>query len=86
MTLPANKLVNVRRRAERSRRFGENTCPASRHVQEMADALVAGEFYHNYADEPRHCAESLYAVLESLWKCRTELQRIKGKKTANPRG
>lgn len=83
--LPANKLPNVRRRAERARRFAENTCPASRHLHMMADQLANG-IWPTFWVEPKHAAESIYAVLEALWKCRTELQRIKGKKTANPRG
>ena len=27
--------------------------------------------------EPEHCAGSIYSVLESLWKARTELARLK---------
>lgn len=30
-------------------------------------------------DEPEHCAGSIYAVLESLFKTRTELAKLKGK-------
>jgi hypothetical protein len=28
-------------------------------------------------DEPEHCAETILSVLESLWKARTELERLK---------
>jgi hypothetical protein len=28
-------------------------------------------------DEPEHCAETMLSVLESLWKARTELERLK---------
>lgn len=71
MTLPANKLENVKRRAERARRFPENTCPASRHVHLMAKALAKGKQYYMFDEEPEHCAASLFSVLESLWKART---------------
>lgn len=30
-------------------------------------------------EEPEHCALSLYSVLESLWKARIELARLKSK-------
>ncbi len=80
MTHPANKLANVRRRAERARKWPVNTCPASRHVHIMADTLAAGKQYHPFREEPEHCAGSLYSVLESLWKARTELAKLKGKK------
>lgn len=78
--LPGWKLVNVRRRAERAR--GGNTigtivtCPASRHLMLMADALAAGKSYPMFAEEPQHCAVSIYAVLESLWKARKEIRRL----------
>lgn len=75
--LPANKLVNVRRRVNRARNFPTNTCPASRHVHIMADRLAAGRVYHMFQEEPEHCAGSLYSVLESLWKARTELAKLK---------
>ena len=71
--LPANKLANVRRRVSRARKFPTNTCPASRHVHIMADRLASGKGYPMFAEEPEHCAGSLYSVLESLWKARTAL-------------
>lgn len=42
----------------------------------MADALASGKGYRMFEDEPEHCAQSLYAVLESLWKARTELAAL----------
>ena len=74
---PANKLENVRRRVNKARRFGENTCPASRHVNIMADCLTRKGGYPMLTEEPEHCAGSLYSVLESLWKARTELAKLK---------
>ena len=77
--LPCNKLENVRRRAFRAG-YGNKkycvTCPASRHVMMMADALAAKGKYHMFDDEPEHCASGIYAVLESLWKARAEIERL----------
>jgi hypothetical protein len=73
---PANKLQNVRRRVNRARRFPTNTCPASRHLHIMADCLSMGsKQYPMLQEDPEHCAGSIYAVLEALWKLRTELER-----------
>jgi len=69
---PANKLSNMRRRVNRARRFGENTCPASRHLHLMAEALASGKPYPMLQEEPEHCAGTMLSVLESLWKLRTE--------------
>lgn len=74
--LPEQRLRNMRRRVNRARKFPTNTCGASRHVHMMADALASGKGYRMLEDEPKHCAESLYAVLESLWKARTELAAL----------
>lgn len=76
---PSNKLANQRRRTERARRFPDNTCPASRHVQLIADALVRKP--HRYCslrcdpEEAEWIAGDLYAALESLWKARTKLNK-----------
>ena len=70
----ARDLANLRRRVDRIRaKHGfAVTCPASRHVQIMADAFAAGRPYPMLREEPRHCAGSLYAVVEALWKARAE--------------
>jgi hypothetical protein len=72
---PRNRLANVRRRVRRARRFPTNTCPASRHLQLMADCLAAGQTYSMFEEEPHHCASTMYVVLEALWKARTELAK-----------
>lgn len=72
-------LRNLKRRAERARRFPANTCGASRHVHGMALQLARG---WTLQDEPRHAAESMLSVLEALWKARSELAR---RKTPNDR-
>ncbi len=66
------RLRNLQRRVSRARKFPINTCPASRHVHIMADALAKGWMFFPFEEEPEHCAESLYAVLEDLWKLRTK--------------
>lgn len=68
-------LTNLKRRVERARRFPTNTCPASRHVHGMALQLARG---WTLQDEPSHAAESMLSVLESLWKARAALARLKG--------
>lgn len=70
------RLGNAQRRTMRVRRaFRAGTtvavsCPASRHLHIMADALASGQTYHMFAEDPAACAETMYAVLESLWKAR----------------
>ncbi len=76
---PANRLANLRRRVNRARKFPENTCGASRHLHLMADALAAGQEWWAIHEEPAEGAASMYSVLESLWKARTELKRWKPK-------
>ena len=71
--LPENKLPNLIRRANRARVDGVNTCPASRHLHMIADALASGQTYPMLTEEPEHCAGTMLSVLESLWKARTEL-------------
>lgn len=70
-------LRNVRRRVNRVRDFPENTCSASRHLHLMASQLAAGKPYSMLQEEPQHCAMTMLSVLESLWKARTELARLK---------
>lgn len=73
---PANRLRNLRRRVARARRFPTNTCPASRHLHELADDLLAKRIVREI-EEPEAVAGSILAVLEALWKARTELARVK---------
>ena len=73
----AEILRNTRRRVNRARNFPENTCAASRHLHLMADRLASGKPYPMLTEEPQHCAMTMLAVLESLWKARTELARLK---------
>lgn len=74
---PSNKMANLRRRVNRARRFPDNTCPASRHLHLMAERLAVGKKYPMLDEEPEHCAGTMLSVLESLWKARSELARLK---------
>jgi hypothetical protein len=65
------RLKALQRRVNKARKFPANTCPASRHLHIMADALVKSG-YPMLQEEPVHCAESIYAVLASLWEARSE--------------
>jgi hypothetical protein len=79
---PANELSNLKRRVNRARRNHNGacvTCPASRHVHIMAEALAAGKTYHMITEEPEHCAGSLLSVLESLWKARARIAELEAR-------
>ncbi len=77
---PANKLANMRRRVMRARRAAPWTDPCSRHLHIMANRLSTGNRqYPMLQEEPEHCAGTLYAVLEMLWKTRAELQRLRAR-------
>lgn len=60
---------NLLRRVEGARNFPSNTCPASRHVVLMARGLLTGG-YPMLSEDPAHCAESMLATVEALWKAR----------------
>lgn len=69
MTPAPDRLPNLRRRVNRARRF-EATCPASRHLHQIAEALASGKPYPMLIEHPQHCAASMLGVLEALWKLR----------------
>lgn len=84
MVHPANKPENMRRRVDRVRNkaFPHSTCAASRHVHLMAECLLTGKKrYPMLQEEPEHCAVSMLSVVESLWKARLELRKLRGKHT-----
>lgn len=68
----AKCLANHRRRTNRARNFPANTCPASRHLHMIAEALATGRQCPMLTEDPKHCAASMLSVLESLWKLRTK--------------
>jgi hypothetical protein len=64
------------KRMKKSRRFMENTCPASRHVQMMAEDLAKIGKYPLLQDDPKHCAGSIASVINSLYEARTFLKSL----------
>jgi hypothetical protein len=80
----SRRLNALRKRVKRARRFMVNTCPASRHLHMMAEALATGRKYHMLDEEPEHCAETMLSVLNSLWTLRTETNWPSDKRAARP--
>lgn len=60
----------------KNRRFMENTCPASRHVQMMAEDLAKIGRYPMLQEDPKHCAGSIASVVNSLYSARTFLKSL----------
>ena len=69
-------LAKLKRRATRARNAALVTCPASRHLALMADALAAGRPYPMLTEEPQYCAESMLAVCAALWEARNEIAEL----------
>lgn len=65
-------LAALRKRVKEARNFPANTCPASRHLQMIADGLLSKRGYPMLQEEPQHCAEAMLSVLASLWELRTK--------------
>ena len=65
-------LSSQRRRTKQARRFPLNTCPASRVVHAMGECMARGQTYQLAIDDPKEVAASLLAVVEALWKLRTQ--------------
>lgn len=72
----AYSLDNEIRRMVKSRQFMENTCPASRHVQMMAEDLASVGKYPMLTEDPKHCAGSIASVVNSLYAARTFLKSL----------
>jgi hypothetical protein len=70
----------------RARRFPHNTCPASRHVQLIAEALANGGDYPMIREEPEHVAGSIASVVADLYAARTMLDRLGYTWTVRPDG
>lgn len=72
---PSWKIENMRRRVDRARKGPHITCPASRHLHHIADQLSSAEpgpILFDLEDDPKHAAQSIYAVVEALWKERAK--------------
>lgn len=66
----ADTVAEVLRAVDQARTGPHVTCPASRHVHQIAEALAKGEPYPMLQEDPQHCAESMLIVLQSLWMLR----------------
>ena len=76
---PANRPENLLRRVDRARDTPGVTCSASRHVQAIGEVLIRGRKYAMLNDEPEHVGVSLLSVVESLYKARAEIDRLRAK-------
>lgn len=56
--------------------FPKHTCPASRHAHIMAETLAEGKEYAMFSEEPEHCADTLLAVIGSLWQARMHVATL----------
>lgn len=56
----------------RVRRFGENTCPASRHTEEIGE-----HFLQIGGLEMEHAGQSLLATVAALYRTRTHFGRLR---------
>ena len=72
MTDDAKRIAALRRSVLRARKNAAFLDPFSRHLHIMADHLSKGKPYPMLTEEPEHCAYTMLAVLESLWKARTK--------------
>ena len=84
--VPLDEWVDERRKyAAEARDFPYNTCPASRHLEMIADALVDQGSYPMISEDPRHVAGSIYGALGSLWGARSDLDAdaVSGPETAS---
>ena len=68
---------NLLRTVRKARRFPDTTCPASRHVQLMAEGLLKKSGYPMLTDEPEHCAASMLAACANLYDARTRGAKLR---------
>ena len=59
-----------------ARGFPVNTCGASRHAQMIAEALISGKPYPMLTEDPKHCGESIAAVVTALYEARSKLKQM----------
>lgn len=73
--MPPRKILDIEG-MDRHRHFMENTCPASRHAQTIAEALFEQRKYPMLEEEPEHCAVTIASVVSSLYQARTFLKSL----------
>lgn len=74
--LKNNSVKNLILKMQKAKNFPDNTCPASRHVQLMAEELAKNGEYHMIQEDPKHVAGSLASVVASLYETRDFLRSI----------
>ena len=65
-------MMDILKTVKEARNFPINTCPASRHVEIIAEQLLKGEICFQLTEEPKHCAESMLSTVKSLYIERTK--------------
>jgi hypothetical protein len=63
-------------RVKKARNFPYNTCPASRHVQMVAEALMKGKVWPSITEEPENIGSSMLSVVISLYEARTRVAEL----------
>lgn len=58
------------------RRFPHNTCPASRHVEILADQLLDSGRSAMIESEPENCAVSMHSTVEALYGARDRIEQL----------
>lgn len=58
------------------RRFPHNTCPASRHVEMLADQLLDSGRSAMIESEPENCAVSMHSTVEALYGARDRIEQL----------
>ena len=69
-------LTAILQQMQAVRRFPQNTCPASRHVQILAEALAEDVEYPMLQEDPHHIADSIASVVTSLYVARDFLDQL----------
>ncbi len=71
------KPANLKRAVSKARRFPDNTCPASRHVEQLGFALCRKQpWVLTFHEEPEHCGASMLATVAALYRTRTALREL----------
>jgi hypothetical protein len=68
------------KRMNAARRFPANTCGASRHAQDIAEAMMRGR--GATVDVSEHSGESIAATVTALWEARTKIASLTAERDA----
>lgn len=70
------QFLSLKARANRARKFPENTCPASRHAHMIAEQWPTKRGYPMLTEEREHCAGSILSTVASLYEARTRIRNL----------